>query len=743
MSFFNRYFKPAIMLLVVVAVAACHGYVDPATLPQPDPEPTPGPEVEGELTLVASSSSLVADGEEAVTFSVFCTEDETQGGAGNEDDEILPVGVMRIYADKTTLAADGTDYVDFTIVYGTEEGNVDISEGPTTRLIYTFNGQETKMGYGVHRFSTTTPGSYTIKASAYRGGNRESENEITIVAENSNTTGLNYYHKQLGMQFTSIGCQNCPALSTAIKAVQANIPGRLVAVSFHEDFKVQDPMTLPISAKYHSHLGEDGLPRFFLNMRTGDIGAYQSNIERGIENHLLLYPPTCGVAIETELNGRSLTLRSKITSSTYTVYRYEVMLVEDGIVYDQLGVSGSYTHNNVVRQVLSGSITGSRFNYGEPLNPGEEYVEERTIELDDSWVVDNMRVVVVALTTPDGGESYVANNCNECKLGEDADYEYEDNSPAVSAVVSRSEGRDVTSLAEIRCITTGEVLSGNSFRTAVADDYEFVATYKDYTSNKVKVSFVAKSEPTPEPPTPGYTKNFVRHIAVMEFTGAWCSFCPDGYSLLQMVIQNFNYEGRAHILALHDGTSGADPMALPLTNEINSAFGTVSYPGFLIDLRDTGEIGGNSTGIRNALKRSDNEYPAHSGVALQTTYDATTMSGSVTAKIFANTEDLYRIAIYILEDGIIHPQKSGSVVIDNYAHDHVVRQLLTASYKGDRVGDMVVGEERSVEYSFALTSDNVAENCSVLAMVIDSTGYVNNVAVCKLVNGFADYDIEE
>ena len=96
MSFFNRYFKPAIMLLVVVAVAACHGYVDPATLPQPDPEPTPDPEVEGELTLVASSSSLVADGEEAVTFSVFCTEDETQGGAGNEDDEILPVGVMRI-----------------------------------------------------------------------------------------------------------------------------------------------------------------------------------------------------------------------------------------------------------------------------------------------------------------------------------------------------------------------------------------------------------------------------------------------------------------------------------------------------------------------------------------------------------------------------------------------------------------------------------------------------------------------
>lgn len=741
MKVFNRYFRFVLLLVVMAVVGGCHGYVDPATLPQEDPMPTPTPDDKGELTLEASTSTLVADGEAAVSFAVFCNENEGGEDVGG-DDEVLPVGVMRIYADKTTLAADGTDYIDFTIIYGTENGNIDISEGPTTRLVYTFDGVETKMSYGVHRFSTTTPGSYSIKATAYRGGDRVSENEIVVVAQNSNTTGLNYFHKQLGMQFTSVGCQNCPALSTAIKAVQGNMPGRLVAVSFHEDFKVSDPMTLPISTKYHSHLGEDGLPRFFLNMRTGDIGAFQSNIERGIEKHISLYPPTCGVAIDTELNGSTLTLRSKITSSTNTVYRYEVMLVEDGIVYDQLGVTGSYTHNNVVRQVLSGSITGARFNLGEALNPGEEYVEERIIELNDGWVAENMRVVVIALTSPDGGTSYVANNCNECKLGASADYEYEDNSPAAATLSSRAEGRDVTSLATIRCITTGETLAGNSFSTTVAGSYEFVATYKDYTSNSVTVNVEAVEEPEPTP-TPGDMPTFVRHIAIMEFTGTWCTFCPDGYSLLQMILENYNYSERAHILALHDGTSGNDPMSLPLTTEINNAFGPVSFPGFLIDLRDVGEITGNSSGIRDALKRSDKEYMAHSGIALQTSYDVSSMSGKVTAKVYATSPDLYRIAIYILEDGIIYPQKSGSIVIDNYAHDHVVRQMLTSSYKGDRVGEMVAGEERSVEYSFTLTEDNVASNCSVLAMVIDSTGYVNNVNVCKIVDGVADYDIVE
>lgn len=728
------------LLAVATIMAGCHGYVDPATLPQQPEEPLPNED--GSLTLVASTNTIDADGEDAVTFSVFTTEAEEDEPTTEEQ---LEVGTMRIYANKTTLNADGTDFIDFTIIYGTESGNLDISEGPTTRLVYTFNGQQTKLGYGVHRFSTTTPGEYTIHATAYRGGDRISENEITVVATDSNTTGLNFYHKHLGMQFTSVGCQNCPALSVAIKAVQGEMPGRLIATSFHEDFKVSDPMTLPISTKYHSHLGEDGLPRFFLNMRTGDIGAYQTSIERGIENHLSLYPPTCGVAIESTLNGSTLTLRSKITSTTSTVYRYEVFLVEDGIVYEQLGVTGNYTHNNVVRQVLSGSITGARFNLGEALEPGKEYVEERTIQLNDSWVKENMRIVVMALTTPDGGDSYVVNNCNECKLGESAAYEYEENSHnAALRSSSSAEEIDVTAKAEIRCTTTGEVLKDNSFTTTEAGNYEFVATYKGQTSNKVRITVEPTDEPTPPTPsTPGNTKDFVRHIAIMEFTGTWCSFCPDGYSLLTMVLDSFGYSERAHILALHDGTSGADPMALPLTTEINQAFGSVSYPGFLIDLREAGEIGSNSTGIRNALKRSDKEYPAHSGVALATTYNQSTRSGKVEAKVYANTKDIYRIAIYIVEDGIIYPQKSGSVVIDNYAHDHVVRQLLSASYKGDRVGELAVGEEATVEYDFTLSAENTPENCSVVAMVIDSTGYVNNVTSCPLVNGIADYDIVE
>lgn len=738
-------FKQWVVMAVVAVATACHGYVDPATLPKPEPKPeTP---TDGKLTLVADKSSVKVG--EQVTFGAYFKGEEptpTPDPTPGDDQQPLPVGVVHIYADKTTLNADGTDYVEFKVLYGTEEGNLDISTGPTTRLVYTYNGIETKLGYGVCRFSTTTPGTYTIKATAYRGGNLESENQIAIVANDSNATGDRFYHKQLGMQFTSIGCQNCPELSRVIKVVQAAEPERLVAVSFHEDFKVSDPMTLDISTKYHSHLGEDGLPRFFMNMRPGDIGAYQTNIEKAIVEHIENYPPTCGVAISTNFNvdTRSLEIKSSITSTTATAYRYDVMLVEDGIVGEQMGVSGTYTHNNVVRQVLSGSITGSRFNLGSALTPGEEHTEQRTVTIPDAWSVENLRVVVLALTTPDGGESYVVNNCNECKAGESVGYIYDEPSVATSArTLAEAEGVDVTGSTQIRCTTTGETLSSNSFTPSEAGSYDFIATYNGAISNRVSITVEADNPDQPVTPGTGQTMNFERHMAVMEFTGAWCTWCPDGYSLLKLTLETYRYDERAHIIALHDNTSGEDPMGLPLTSTINNDFGPISYPGFVIDLRDAGEIGSNSAGIRDALRRSDNDYPAHCGIALQSDYDESARKGKITAKVYSNSEDIYRITLFILEDNIISPQKSGSTIVENYAHNHVVRKMLSSSYKGDRVGELGVGQEQSVEYDFTLPEQWVAENCSICALIIDGTSTVNNVNVCRLVDGSADYNIEK
>lgn len=116
--------------------------------------------------------------------------EQEQGGTGsgdNNDNSYDPVekGALALFADKTTIKADGSQSVTFTVIYGGDEGNVDVSEAGATRLIYTIDGVETKMEYGVRTFSSTVEGEYTFKATTYRGGTITSNEVVITVGEQS------------------------------------------------------------------------------------------------------------------------------------------------------------------------------------------------------------------------------------------------------------------------------------------------------------------------------------------------------------------------------------------------------------------------------------------------------------------------------------------------------------------------------------------------------------------------------
>ena len=176
----------------------------------------------------------------AMLSSCSGNSDETENG-GTDD------GILRITADKTAIQADGVEKVTFTVKLGTK----DVSNESTMNLILVKESGEENMDYSVRAFSTSVPGTYVFKARYYEGKSIVSENEVTVQAT-SVSGGVSFYHKLLGMQFTSVGCQACPALSTTLKAIQTEQPGRLAVASFHMDFGgVTDPtvscthLTLP------------------------------------------------------------------------------------------------------------------------------------------------------------------------------------------------------------------------------------------------------------------------------------------------------------------------------------------------------------------------------------------------------------------------------------------------------------------------------------------------------------------
>ena len=141
------------------------------------------------------------------------------------------------------------------------------------------------------------------------------------------------------------------------------------------------------------------------------------------------YDTYSGVAINTSYDGASskLDIEVGITSNMPAVFRYMIILVEDNIPatgeYEQNGQNKDYIHYNVVRKVLTG-VSGDKLNDNLPLTVGVEAKASKSVTLSKDCNADNMRVIVAAMTSEDGGYNWTVNNVNECKVGESVSYLY-------------------------------------------------------------------------------------------------------------------------------------------------------------------------------------------------------------------------------------------------------------------------------------------------------------------------------
>lgn len=336
--------------------------------------------------------------------------------------EVVPEGVLRIFSDKTEIAADGADKVTFRVMFGSE----DVSSKNTMHLIREADGKKVDMAAGANVFGTTAPGTYRFTAYLYSGGEHVSENEIVVTA--SPVAGeKEYVRKVLGEQYTSVGCVNCPSLSANIKQIQKDMPGVLVPVSFHMDFSsTPDPMTVDATAAFMKYHGFQGLPYFNLDFhKSSGVDTFVSTMTDAIEEEIRNYPATCGIAIETSYDAASgeAMIKTRITSNVAVRHKYHVFLLEDGLDHSQMGADLSYVHDNVVRKMLAPDITGYNMNGKQAFVPGVEVSVENYADISPEWNPDNMRVVVAALTSSDGEKTWTCCNVNECRLGESVDYQ--------------------------------------------------------------------------------------------------------------------------------------------------------------------------------------------------------------------------------------------------------------------------------------------------------------------------------
>ena len=346
--------------------------------------------------------------------------------SGYSDETELEGGLL-IYADKTSMLADGTDEVIFTVKYN----GVDVSGETSCALIREYESDRKQLQGGQNGFTTTTAGTYTITARYWDGKAVYTRNSVKVEAlPVSEPVFRNYSRRILAVYFTSVGCSGCPVTTATLTEMKSESSGELSVIAFHTGMAtIDDPMTIPQTQTFIKALGGfETLPRLFWNM---DVARSCSNsgIRESYNQLLEDYTTQTGVCLATELDEEAGTVNVTlgVTSNRKTKCRYHLFIVEDGISgYDQMGaVQGTaYVHDNVVRYVAAADAFGDRLNDNLPLMAGVEVSVSRCLTLSDEWNLSNTRIVAAALV--DNGTEWVIDGFNECVLGKNAPYRFDE-----------------------------------------------------------------------------------------------------------------------------------------------------------------------------------------------------------------------------------------------------------------------------------------------------------------------------
>lgn len=327
--------------------------------------------------------------------------------SGNSDESEQTEVILSV--SKNTLIADGKDAITFTVM----QAGVDVTAGATIRSIM---DSQTLDG---NTFSTSKAGTYAFEASYGKYVSKL----ITVVAKSTSVAPSRFVRRICAMEFTGTWCAMCPAGMTRLNyLISSDYEGIVYLMSFHVNGTSADPMAIEQSSILSKKFAISGYPSCVVDMRK-EMGLSENyTVMRTIFNESLeKYVSHCGVAISSLYNeaGSEAKVTVRVTSEKTSDYRLIVYAVENGLKYEQNdgGNYRDYTHNHVVRKLLSVSVDGDKLGQ---IPEDKEVTQEYAVTLDNTWKAENLSFF--ALVTDENG--YV-NNLAVCEaINGNADYEY-------------------------------------------------------------------------------------------------------------------------------------------------------------------------------------------------------------------------------------------------------------------------------------------------------------------------------
>ena len=218
-----------------------------------------------------------------------------------------------------------------------------------------------------------------------------------------------------------------------------------------------------------------------------------------------------------------------------------------------------------------------------------------------------------------------------------------------------------------------------------------------------------------------------RKVLLLEFTGYRCVNCPSAaevaHSLIEAIPENIV------VVAMHPEGHGfttpenkVNALSSPEAMEYLSLYGGSISTGFPIGVVNIGVVNGRKFEGQYFLDKYSwmaqvaDERMKAPDYLLNLTYTNEGTHKVVTKIIPNNIVVDYNVSLqmWLLESNIVAPQASKG---DKYVHNHVFRKALN-SLMGDELGN--ISAEKEMVYTFDVDSRYVLENCSVVAVLINT-----------------------
>lgn len=247
----------------------------------------------------------------------------------------------------------------------------------------------------------------------------------------------------------------------------------------------------------------------------------------------------------------------------------------------------------------------------------------------------------------------------------------------------------------------------------------------------------------PADPEPGNT-SFNHRILLLQHTGTYCSNCPNLMTALKELSQLDEYADKYQHVAAHSYNQEGDPAYSQAAANLSQAFCDGYYPELTFNL--TKENTGTSLALKTITDIIDNLHKDVADVGIAAAAGLSGNTVGVNVQIKAAKACQYRIAVWVLEDGIRGKQEGASEDWMN-THGNALRAMagntLNMRIYGEKMGELQVGQTAEKSFSVALDETWKVENCKVLVLVNaageDGRYDLANCALCPL-GGVVIYD---